>query len=163
MDNIFIPKNLRIGGNKNLDEYVKGIEKKREAKEEEERKAKEAAEQQKAEPKIIIPGKQRIVPLLDKDGKVIKAAWLEARDLVKDKGGLPSNVLHDDVFVYSDAWKSLCEQNYYPWLHIQIRQVAALSYVFRELLFWVQIFVVLLILLLSFPLLLLILSFSLYP
>ena len=46
MDNIFIPKNLRIGGNKNLDEYVKDIERKRESKEEEERKAKEAAEQQ---------------------------------------------------------------------------------------------------------------------
>ena len=52
--------------------------------------------------------------LLDKDGKVIIADWLKARDLVKDKGGLPSNVLHDDVFIYSDAWKSLCEQNYYP-------------------------------------------------
>ena len=51
--------------------------------------------------------------LLDKDGKVIIADWLKARDLVKDKGGLPSNVLHDDVFIYSDAWKSLCEQNYY--------------------------------------------------
>ena len=114
MDNIFIPKNLRIGGNKNLDEYVKDIERKRESKEEEERKAKESAEQQKSEPKIIIPGKHKIVLLLDESECATRADWLKARDLVKDKGGLPSNVLHDDVLIYPNTLKSFKEQGYYP-------------------------------------------------
>jgi len=39
--------------------------------------------------------------------------YLDARELVRDKGGLPSNVLHDDVLVRSDDWKQLRAQNYY--------------------------------------------------
>jgi hypothetical protein len=51
MDNIFIPKNLRIGGNKPLNEYVKDIERKREAKEEEEGKQKKQQNNKKLNPK----------------------------------------------------------------------------------------------------------------
>ena len=40
------------------------------------------------------------------------AGWLKAREALRDKGGLPSNVLHDDVLVRSDQWKKLTE--YYP-------------------------------------------------
>jgi len=49
--------------------------------------------------KVIIPSGQNL-------------GWLEAREAVKDKGGLPSNVLHDDVLVRSEAWKQLGV--YYP-------------------------------------------------
>lgn len=39
-------------------------------------------------------------------GKIIPTGqylgWLEAREVVKDKGGLPSNVLHDEYLVYKD-------------------------------------------------------------
>ncbi len=31
--------------------------------------------------------------------------WLNARGAVKDKGGLPSNVLYDDILVRSDEWQ----------------------------------------------------------
>lgn len=41
------------------------------------------------------------------------AGYLDARELVREKGGLPSNVLHDDILVRSDDWKQLRAQNYY--------------------------------------------------
>ena len=39
--------------------------------------------------------------------------YLDAREFVRDKGGLPSNVLHDDILVRSEDWKQLRAQNYY--------------------------------------------------
>lgn len=40
--------------------------------------------------------------------------WLDARNAVGKKGGLPSSRLHDDVLVYSDDWKPLSNRGYYP-------------------------------------------------
>ncbi len=40
-----------------------------------------------------------------------KTSWLDARESVRDKGGLPSNVLHDEVLM-SNQWNNLTE--YYP-------------------------------------------------
>lgn len=37
--------------------------------------------------------------------------WLEARKAVKDKDGLPSHVLHDDILVRSDTWKKIIAEN----------------------------------------------------
>ncbi|MEW6528902.1 MAG: hypothetical protein AB1391_03365 [Candidatus Micrarchaeota archaeon] len=45
--------------------------------------------------------RQIIVPI----GK--KLSWLEARESVKDRGGLPQNVLHDDILVKS--WSTFSE------------------------------------------------------
>ncbi len=48
----------------------------------------------------------------------IRASWLRAREYVKDKGGLPSHVLHDDLLVR--AWPALPQaqrelfESYYP-------------------------------------------------
>ena len=39
--------------------------------------------------------------------------YLDARKFVMDKGGLPSNVLHDDNLVRSDDWRKLQRQGYY--------------------------------------------------
>ena len=36
-----------------------------------------------------------------------KLGWLDARKSVQSKGGLPSQVLHDDVLVRSEVWKGL--------------------------------------------------------
>lgn len=55
---------------------------------------------------------KRIVPLTDKEGRVKLADYLEARKLTSDKGGLPSNVLHDDYLVGTDKWKDV--QKAYP-------------------------------------------------
>jgi signal transduction histidine kinase/CheY-like chemotaxis protein len=41
------------------------------------------------------------------------AEWLEARELVKNDGGLPSHRLHDDTLVNSDNWEILKQQGYY--------------------------------------------------
>jgi len=49
-----------------------------------------------------------------RDLKVVSPGWLEAREVRRDKGGLPSNVLLDDVLVYSDAWKQVKENRYVP-------------------------------------------------
>jgi CheY-like chemotaxis protein len=54
-----------------------------------------------------VPKKQIIVPI----GR--DAEWLEARELVRDKGGLPSHVLHDETLVNSDGWIQLKNQGYY--------------------------------------------------
>jgi CheY-like chemotaxis protein len=54
-----------------------------------------------------VPKKQIIVPI----GR--DAEWLEARELVSDKGGLPSHVLHDETLVNSDDWVQLQNQKYY--------------------------------------------------
>jgi hypothetical protein len=48
---------------------------------------------------VIVPTGQRL-------------GYVEAFNLVRDKGGLPSNVLHDDILVRSEGWKQL--QGYYP-------------------------------------------------
>jgi hypothetical protein len=48
------------------------------------------------------------------DTKIVTLGWLEAREVRRDKGGLPSNVLLDDVLVYSDAWKHVKENSYVP-------------------------------------------------
>jgi DNA-binding response OmpR family regulator len=45
-----------------------------------------------------VPKNEIIVPI----GR--DAEWLEARELVSDKGGLPSHLLHDDALVNSDGW-----------------------------------------------------------
>jgi hypothetical protein len=55
---------------------------------------------------------KRIVPLMDDNGRVKLADYLEARKLTRGKGGLPSNVLHDDYLVRSDKWKGV--QKVYP-------------------------------------------------
>lgn len=58
-------------------------------------------------------------------GKIVPtghlSGYIEAFYSVKDKGGLPFNVLHDDVLVRSDAWKQLTRyhiitqrKGYYP-------------------------------------------------
>ena len=39
--------------------------------------------------------------------------YLDAREFVRNKGGLPSNVLHDDILVRSEDWRQLRTQNYY--------------------------------------------------
>jgi len=39
--------------------------------------------------------------------------YLDAREFVREKGGLPSNALHDDAFEKSDDWRKLNEQGYY--------------------------------------------------
>jgi hypothetical protein len=61
---------------------------------------------------IQTPTRKVIVPT----GQHLK--WLEARNAVRDIGGLPSNVLHDDVLVYSNDWESLASMrkgdHYYP-------------------------------------------------
>jgi len=59
---------------------------------------------------VKTPTKQVIVPT----GQ--KLCWPEAWQLVRDKGGLPSNVLHDDLLVGSNDWKEV-EQCYgqYNW------------------------------------------------
>lgn len=54
-----------------------------------------------------VPKRQIIVPI----GR--DAGWLDARELVREKGGLPSNVMHDNTLVYSDDWKALRKQGYY--------------------------------------------------
>ncbi|MDE1860250.1 MAG: hypothetical protein KGH72_00865 [Candidatus Micrarchaeota archaeon] len=56
---------------------------------------------------IEVPRKQIIVPTGERMG------YLAAREAVRDNGGLPSNVLHDDTLVYSDAWKALRRIGYY--------------------------------------------------
>ena len=48
------------------------------------------------------------------DTKIVGLGWLQAREVRRDKGGLPSNVLLDDVLVYSDAWKQVKENSYVP-------------------------------------------------
>jgi len=55
---------------------------------------------EKAQKQVILP--------IGKD-----AGWLDARELVRTKGGLPSNALHDDVLVRSDDWKQLKGTGYY--------------------------------------------------
>ncbi|MGI0100424.1 MAG: hypothetical protein ACREBH_01745 [Candidatus Micrarchaeaceae archaeon] len=62
-----------------------------------------------ASAKTIDSGKSRNV--IQYTGKDLD--YLGARELVRGMGGLPSNVLHDDVMVMSDAWKNLLMQNYY--------------------------------------------------
>ncbi|MEK6981756.1 MAG: hypothetical protein AABX38_02395 [Candidatus Micrarchaeota archaeon] len=42
-------------------------------------------------------------------------SWLEARKAVKEKGGLPSHVLHDDYLVGSEKWKELPSGYYAAW------------------------------------------------
>jgi hypothetical protein len=39
----------------------------------------------------------------------IRADWLGARKLTKDKGGLPFHVLHDDCLVRTEKWKKMKE------------------------------------------------------
>jgi hypothetical protein len=51
--------------------------------------------------------KQMITPI----GK--DAGWLDARELVRNKGGLPSNVVHDNILVRSEDWKQLRGPGYY--------------------------------------------------
>ncbi len=41
--------------------------------------------------------------------------WLNAREAVKSKGGLPSHVLHDDYLVKSSRWKELPAGYYGAW------------------------------------------------
>lgn len=41
------------------------------------------------------------------------ADWLTARRMVADRGGLPSNVAHDDTLVYSGFWEALKKIGYY--------------------------------------------------
>jgi hypothetical protein len=49
-----------------------------------------------------------IRPITGNDGKVVKAGYLEAATLAAAKGlRLPSNVLHDDILVYSEKWVGL--------------------------------------------------------
>ena len=48
------------------------------------------------------------------DTSIVSLGWIEAREARRDKGGLPSNVLLDDVLVYSDAWKRVKENSYVP-------------------------------------------------
>jgi len=52
--------------------------------------------------------------ILERDSKIVSLGWLEAIEVRRDKGGLPSNVLLDDVLVYSDAWKQVKENGYVP-------------------------------------------------
>jgi hypothetical protein len=51
---------------------------------------------------------------LEKDPKGVSLCWLEAREVRRDKGGLPSNVFLDDMLIYSDAWKKVRENGYVP-------------------------------------------------
>jgi hypothetical protein len=39
--------------------------------------------------------------------------YLDGRELVKNKGGLPSHLLHDNTLVRFDGWKSLNRKKYY--------------------------------------------------
>ncbi len=55
---------------------------------------------------------KQIVPLMDNNGRVKLAGYLEARKLTRGKGGLPSNVLHDDYLVGTNRWKDV--QKAYP-------------------------------------------------
>jgi hypothetical protein len=50
---------------------------------------------------------KRIVPMNE------RADYLRARELTKNKGGLPPNVLHDYYLVKTDKWESM-KRNLYP-------------------------------------------------
>lgn len=54
------------------------------------------------------PKRSRIIPL------GIETGWIESRELTRERGGLPSNLDHDDVLVYSEEWRALFQCRYYP-------------------------------------------------
>ncbi|MDE1860967.1 MAG: hypothetical protein KGH72_04605 [Candidatus Micrarchaeota archaeon] len=43
-----------------------------------------------------------------------QTGWLEARELVRDSRGLPSNALHDELLVHGELWRILKRDGYYP-------------------------------------------------
>ncbi len=51
--------------------------------------------------------KQTVIPIGENMG------WLEAREAVMKKGGLPSNVALDDALIYSKEWVRLRKKGYY--------------------------------------------------
>ncbi len=75
-----------------------------------------ASRKPKEKPVIIKPSIGTITPFLYKSArKIIEAGYTKARAIAAANGmQLPSNVLHDDYLVYSQKWKILDEQGYYP-------------------------------------------------
>ena len=55
-----------------------------------------------------VAAQKQVIVYMGKD-----LSYLDARELVKEKGGLPSNVLHDDILVRSEDWRQLNAQSYY--------------------------------------------------
>jgi len=56
-----------------------------------------------------VPAKANMKQVIVYTGE--RMAYLEAREFVRDKGGLPSNVFHDNVLIRSDDWRTL--RDYY--------------------------------------------------
>ncbi len=64
---------------------------------------------------IKIATQKQVITYTGKD-----MGYLDARELVREKGGLPSNVLHDDNLVRTDDWKALNKKRYYEALAREI-------------------------------------------
>jgi hypothetical protein len=81
-----------------------------------EKPMKKASDKPKGKPAVITLSTGTITPLLNKKaGEIIKTAYIWARDIAAASGlQLPSNALHDDYLVYSQKWKTLDKQGYYP-------------------------------------------------
>lgn len=62
--------------------------------------------------KLNSKGKEQLKRMIVYEGK--RAGYIEARALAEDRGGLPPNVLHDDILIGSNDWRHLGDQGYYP-------------------------------------------------